>query len=142
MTGTNWPGGNDFGVLPEDEESLQAEGPCGCEGQNCNGAWGWKWKSQDLGNQMHAGKLWMEPCGQYPEDKKEWDLDLGKMLPPAPPGIAPENRNKYLDPQWGGKASDALRRSERAHEKITTAQIESGEHWNLTEKEKKSQGGI
>ena len=142
MTGTNWPGGADFGMLPEDDENLQAEGPCDCKGQVCNGAWGWIWKSQDLGNQMHAGKLWMEPCPQYPTAQMEWDGELGKSLPPAPPGITPKNRNRYLDPQWGGKASVALRQSERQHEKITTAQIESGEHWNLKEPEGKKKGGI
>ena len=124
-----------------DTESIKAEGPCGCKGEKCEGAWGWKWNTRDLGNQMHAGKLWMEPCPDYPENLKEWDLDRGEMMIPAPPGISPKNRNKYLNPQWGGRASEALRRSERAHEKITTAQIESGEHWNLKEKEYEK-GGV
>lgn len=129
------------GMIPDDNDALQAEGPCECKGQSCNGAWGWKWRTRDLGNQMHAGKQWMEPCPQYPDNLKEWDGELGEALPPAPPGIAPKNRNKYLNPQWGGKASEVLRRSERAHEKITTAQIQSGEHWNLQEKEHKK-GGV
>jgi hypothetical protein len=57
---------------------------CPCEGKKCDGGYGWKWRSSDLGNRHYvghtsykAGQLWVEVCGSWEDD----------TLPPDPPGI-------------------------------------------------------
>tara|TARA_R100000008_G_C3551219_1_gene150519 strand:- start:217 stop:519 length:303 start_codon:yes stop_codon:yes gene_type:complete len=64
---------------------------CPCGGTNCDGGYGWKWKSSDLGNRHYvggqsykAGQLWVEICGAW----------TGDEAPPDPPGIT--NIQRYM----------------------------------------------
>ena len=70
-------------------------GSCRCNGKKCDGGFGWKWKTADLGNSIagnKAGRTWAEPC-------PEWDGTLNVYgLPPNPPGIT--NMRPYLTQKW------------------------------------------
>tara|TARA_R100001082_G_scaffold67083_1_gene37949 strand:- start:1034 stop:1300 length:267 start_codon:yes stop_codon:yes gene_type:complete len=77
------------------EEDAQERTGCPCNGENCSGGYGWKWRTADLGNRIaghKAGQTWVEVCSQ-------WD---GDELPPNPPGIP--DITKYM-PEHGRKNS-------------------------------------
>jgi len=64
---------------------------CPCKGKECDGGYGWKWSSSDLGNQINvggqrlkAGQMWVDVC-------KGW---TSSEAPPDPPGISNIQRYK------------------------------------------------
>jgi len=76
-------------MTDEDEANI-----CPCGGDTCDGGYGYKWRSGDLGNthrvgntSYKAGRMWAEVCSH-------WVDEHGKVLPPNPPGIG--NITRYL----------------------------------------------
>lgn len=76
-------------------------GTCKCNGEKCQSAFGWVWKTGDLGNSVRvggerhkAGRTWAEPCPQWDGVRDE------NGLPPAPQGVL--DMKPYLTPKWRG----------------------------------------
>ena len=69
-------------------------GSCKCKGKKCDGGFGWKWHTADLGNRIaghKAGRTWAEPC-------PEWDGTLDVWFASCP---ARNNEHATLsDTKW------------------------------------------
>ena len=88
----SWPGGNTDGITVDN-------GDCPCNGEKCSGAHGWTWKSADLGNSAHRGRMWAEVCPSWATDEKYWCVESGTFKPcppPTPPGMTDENFSRFL----------------------------------------------
>ena len=78
-------------------------GDCPCGGSECSGAFGWLWKSSDLGHTNHRGKMWAVVCPKWDKTETAWDTVQGKFAerradPPPPPGIEGDfNRFRKYD---------------------------------------------
>tara|TARA_R110002020_G_scaffold288330_1_gene503796 strand:- start:1243 stop:1647 length:405 start_codon:yes stop_codon:yes gene_type:complete len=76
------------------------DGDCPCKGEQCHGAHGWTWKSADLGNSSHRGRMWAEQCPGWRTTENYWCVETGTFKPcppPTPPGMTPENFSRFID---------------------------------------------
>lgn len=83
--------------------SEEPTGDCPCGGDVCPSAFGWVWKSSDLGNSMHRGKMWAEVCPSWDTDERVWNGESGEFVaaePPTPPGMDEENFHRFRQKVW------------------------------------------
>jgi len=74
-------------------------GDCPCNGDTCSGAHGWRWKSADLGNTAHRGRMWAEICPGWVATENYWCVESGTFKPcppPTPPGMTPEHFSRFI----------------------------------------------
>ena len=79
-------------------------GDCPCGGEKCSGAYGWVWKSSDLGHSNHRGKMWADICPSWDKTEMAWNTERGEFAeqrvePPPPPGITGDF-NKFRNYNW------------------------------------------
>ena len=80
------------------------DGECACKGENCSGAFGWTWKSSDLGHTNHRGKIWAEICPSWDKTEQQWNAETGEFakmsVEPAPPPGIEGDFNRYRQYNW------------------------------------------
>jgi len=79
-------------------------GECPCDGETCSGAFGWVWKTSDLGHSNHRGKMWAEICRSWNKTEMAWNTETGEFaeqrVEPAPPPGIEGDFNRYRQFNW------------------------------------------
>ena len=108
------------------------DGDCPCKGAECSGAHGWVWKSADLGNSSHRGRMWAEVCGAWRPIEKYWCVESGTFKPcppPTPPGMTPEEFHRF---QRGGSDGNNWDNVKQSREDLAfNSKIERGTHASI-----------
>jgi len=109
-------------------DELEGDCPCGGGESGCPGAFGWVWKSSDLGHSSHRGKMWAEVCPSWKTDEKTWDTEAGEFVqadPPPPPGV--ENFDRFRTFNWDNMEQSTFEKSMNSkHERGTGQDANTG----------------